>query len=580
MFGEFELRDVALSVASERQRVEAFLYKNGLRLDPIDTYLGLFDSDDELVGGGGLSGNIIKCVAIDPAHRSMSLANTLISGLRQRAFDEGYRNVLVFTKPENEAVFRSLAFHVVGRSSRAMLLESDPRGISSFAEKLRLLRRKGRNGVAVMNCNPLTRGHLHLIRTASVRVDTLYIILVSENCSAFSYQERCEMVENATADMPNVVVVGGGQYVISGATFPSYFLKSPDEATEAQIDLDLDVFQRYIVLALNIAVRFVGNEPLDPLTHIYNERMKNVLEIEVDEIPRLEIHGEVVAASLVRRQIEECQASKALRYVPEATIPYILSHVAAHSLHSELELTPKPGLVDKHDNGAHRDMDFALMERSIRVLTPYFTELARLGMKLAELSVADVKDVGLCAERAMLAATKGVNTHRGALFSMGLAVTAAAECIKLQGEITPADLQESIKRLAKGFEQPVGTHGGNAVKEYNANGAVASAQSGYARLFAQWLPSYRATGRKDEDKMRLLLLIMSQIDDTNIYYRCGKDTAVTIKNVSLQLLNNFSVLSMMAANEQFVSLNASPGGAADMLALTFFVDSVSCGRRQ
>jgi len=575
MFGEYELRDVALTVASQRQHVEAFLGANGLRLDALDTYVGIYDGEDRLVGGGGLSRNVIKCVAVSREVRNESLSSELISRLREKAFADGYDNVFVFTKPENEAIFRSLAFHTVGRAQRALLLESNPRGVSSYTERLRLQCCRGRNGVVVVNCNPLTLGHLHLIKSAAARVDNLYIIVVSEDSSAFTYKERRDMIAEAVRELPNVSLIEGGSYIISAATFPSYFIKEASDAAQAQMELDIDIFNRHIAPTLDVVVRFVGSEPADVLTNRYNAMMKAMSNIGIIEIPRLELDGTVVSASLVRRYIAENKAAEALRLVPKTTAPYILSHSAAQSLHSELELTPKPELVDRHDNGAHRDMDFALMERSIRVLTPYFTELAMLGMQDVEPKTADIQAVGLRAEKSMLAATGGVNTHRGALFSMGLTVAAAATCFYRDGNITTDKLQEAIVSLAKGFAPATGTHGSNVREQYNVGGAVALAQSGYAPLFKEWLPFYRANAANDEGRLKLLLLIMSQIDDTNIYYRCGKKEAEAVKRQSKQLLTNFSMQAVEELNRTFTARNISPGGAADMLALTLFVASIT-----
>lgn len=577
MYGEYELREVALTVPSERRRVEAFLVDNGLRMDPLDSYVGIFDSADELVAGGGLKGGVIKCVAVSKALRSESLANTLVSRLREMAIGQGHNNILVYTKPQNEQVFRSLAFHTVGRSARAVLMESDPRGVARFANRLQSQRREGRNGAVVMHCNPLTQGHMALIRHAAAEVDNLYVIMVSEDGAEFSAQERRTMLTAAVHDVPNATVIDGGQYVISAATFPSYFIKDPSEAADAQMDLDLDIFRRHIIPALNVAVRFVGSEPLDPLTRRYNERMKATLGIQVVEMPRAEAHGEAVSASLARRHIGEGKAREALDLVPPSTVPYILSHAATWALHSELELTPKPGLIDRHDNGAHSDMDFALMELSIRTLQPYFTELARLGMAADELKASGVRAIGIRAEQAMLGATRGVNTHRGALFSMGLAVACAAHCLRRHGKISATELQTAIATLAKGFAAATGTHGEAVKKHYNVGGAVAMAQGGYAPLFGQWLPFCRTHGTSDESLLRLLFLIMSTLDDTNIYYRCGKDAANEVKSISLRLCNELSWQAAADTNALFVSRNISPGGAADMLALTLFVHSVCCG---
>lgn len=439
-----------------------------------------------------------------------------------------------------------------------------------------------------MNCNPFTLGHRYLIEQAAKQVERLFVMVVREDCSLFAYAERKAMVEQGVAHLKNVTVIDGSEYTISQATFPTYFLKRLDDAADTQILLDLDLFRRHIAPALGATVRFVGTEPTDRLTRRYNQLMHEVLT-DVREISRLEKDGNAVSASRVRKAMEQGDMSTIRQLVPPTTLPYIIAHLATQALQAELDTTPKPGLVDKDNNGAHRDMDYALMQRSIDTLHPYFVKLALLGCADTLPSHTAIRDAGIEAEKAMLAATNGVNTHKGALFSMGLAVVAAAH------EENTDSLQATIKTLAASFPDTNGTHGSKAKllsKGTTAiKGALDNAREGYEMLFAEWLPFY-IERRKERDAHTLhktLLRIMCDLDDTNVIYRTDLATAEEVKQEARALLDSFSkahtaedkekriaaeLLALKDMDKRYTARNISPGGAADMLSLTIFIGSI------
>lgn len=458
-----------------------------------------------------------------------------------------------------------------------------------------------------MNCNPFTLGHRYLIEQAAKQVERLFVMVVREDCSLFAYAERKAMVEQGVAHLENVMVIDGSEYAISQATFPTYFLKRLDDAADTQMLLDLDLFRRHIAPALGAAVRFVGTEPTDRLTRRYNQLMHEVLA-DVRETARLEKEGNAVSASRVRKAMEQGDMSTIRQLVPPTTLPYIIAHLATQALQAELDTTPKPGLVDKDNNGAHRDMDYALMQRSIDTLHPYFVKLALLGCADALPTHTSIRDIGIEAERTMLSATNGVNTHKGALFSMGLAVVAAAheerkiaaneeQILKERngGEDVLVSLQTTIKALAASFPDTNGTHGSKAKllsKGTTAiKGALDNAREGYEMLFAEWLPFY-IERRKERDAHTLhktLLRIMCDLDDTNVIYRTDLATAEEVKQEARALLDSFSkahtaedkekriaaeLLALKDMDKRYTARNISPGGAADMLSLTVFVGSI------
>lgn len=632
-----EIQTLNPTTPRQRQRIEAFLKRNGLRFDDMHYYAAITDDDGEMIAGGGLKGNVIKCVAVDDAHKGEAIANTLISHLIAHANEEGHSNVMLFTKPKNRQLFESLSFRLLAEAPEAVLMETGIGGINNTVEALKKIREESEKykeynkeckennkeckenseeckeeektnlnittpqplttttplrGVVVMNCNPFTLGHRYLIEQAAKQVERLFVMVVREDCSLFAYAERKAMVEQGVAHLKNVTVIDGSEYAISQATFPTYFLKRLDDAADTQMLLDLDLFRRHIAPALGTTVRFVGTEPTDRLTRRYNQLMHEVLA-DVRETARLEKEGNAVSASRVRKAMEQGDMSTIRQLVPPTTLPYIIAHLATQALQAELDTTPKPGLVDKDNNGAHRDMDYALMQRSIDTLHPYFVKLALLGCADALPTHASIRDIGIEAEKAMLSATNGVNTHKGALFSMGLAVVAAAheerktaaneeQILKERngGEDVLVSLQATIKALAASFPDTNGTHGSKAKllsKGATAiKGALDNAREGYEMLFAEWLPFY-IERRKERDAHTLhktLLRIMCDLDDTNVIYRTDLATAEEVKQEARALLDNFSETALKDMDRHYTTRNISPGGAADMLSLTIFIGSI------
>ena len=583
---DFEIRQLPLSLSMVRRRVEQFLSANELRLDDVDYFVGVFRlDDDDILACGGLKGNIIKCIAVDPHLREENLSLTLVSHLISTANSNGFRSVKVFTKPGNRVIFESMGFHLLAEAPKAILMENSLDALDRYKHYLKEEQIKacgasdkdGDQGVIIMNANPFTLGHRYLVEQAARRAAHLNVIVVKEDRSVFPYAERLQMIRKGCAHLSNVTVYEGSDYQISSATFPSYFLKQVSDATDTQILLDLDLFCRHIAPALGVNTRFVGSEPTDLRTRRYNELMHEHLPgrgIQVMEIPRMEAtDGIPVSATSVRRCIEEGHATAALAMVPPTTMPYLVAHATTVALQQELDLTPKPGLVDRHDSGAHTDMDYNLMQHSIQALRPYFAELALLACH-DTVDVAEMLRIGREGEAAMLQATHGVNTHKGALFALGLSVTAAVHLLHNGTQLSLSALQQGIQSLALMVPAAQDTHGQRAVAGYHVRGALAEAQEGYLKLFTEWLIYLKEHGHEDHALHRLLLLIMSTLDDTNILHRKGPDAAETVKQEARQLFNDFSIQALTDMNGRFIAENISPGGAADMLSLTVFIKTI------
>jgi [citrate (pro-3S)-lyase] ligase len=581
MYDNFEICDMPLSLKSNRTRVERFLADSGLRLEDVDYYAAVTDDDGNIIAGGGLQGNVIKCIAVGEAARETGLSNKLISRLIGMANQQGAESVKVYTKPGNSTVFESMGFKIIAQAPCAILMENGMKGIGRYTDYLKRLRGDRPDGAAaiVMNANPFTRGHRYLVEQASATVSTLYVIAVREDRSTFSYEERLAMIQAGCKGLENVVVVEGSDYAISELTFPTYFLKQVTDATDTHITLDLDLFARHIAPALGVTTRYVGSEPIDELTARYNELMQELLPqhgISVKTVKRLEQDGQPVSASRMRQALASGSLSQAAALVPQSTVSCLIAHLATDALRAELNTTPKPGLVDRHDSGAHKDMDLAIMSRSIDALQPYFDRLALLGSQASMTETEQVRQIGIDAEKAMLNATGGVNTHRGALFSLGLTTLAASSCMAHDGKVNEQSLRNLIMQAAQGFTPTAGTHGNNAVNAHRVTGALDLAKAGYQQLFTDWLPAYRDWLAEDANSAchKLLLLIMSQLDDTNVIHRVGYEQAQQVKQEAHALLNSYSVAGMEAMNRDYIARNISPGGSADMMALTLFIHSI------
>ena len=605
------------TIPRQRRQIEMFLQTNGLRYDDVDYYAAIVDeSSDEMIAGGGLKGSVIKCVAVADGHKGEAVANVIVSHLIAKANAEGCQCVKLYTKPDNRQLFESLSFRLIAESPNAILMETGVGGIEKYSEELRVkseeLGVKSEElkndesvvsnarkpiGVIVMNANPFTLGHRFLVEQSSELVERLYVVVVREDCSMFSYNERKAMVSQGVRDIGNVVVVDGSDYAVSAATFPTYFLKQLSDATDTQIILDLDLYRRRIAPALGATIRFFGSEPTDPLTRRYNELMHQQLgEEHVHEIQRKQQEGSAISASRVRKAMMEGCIWDAIQLVPPTTIPYIIGHLASMALQAELDTTPKPGLVDRNDNGAHRDMDHALMQRSIQALHPYFVRLAQLGFTDKQPCHDEIVNIGIEAEREMFKATGGVNTHKGALFSIGLATVALAgeafcRITQAEGCGTMAyndvnskqiqSLSNSIASLARLFPDTNGTHGSKAKANNILKGALDNAREGYTQLFKAWLPFYidRIAEGDNYALHKTLLRIMCDLDDTNIVYRTSMETMQEVKTEARQMLDtsrnivNFEA-ALQAMNTDYIHRNISPGGSADMLSLVVFLSCV------
>lgn len=339
-----------LSLPGDRAAASALLNRCGVRLTPqLDELLGIFEGD-ELVACAGRRSNVIQCAAVSPEVRGERLLNMLVSQLFTTIRNIGYPGAFVFTKPATAALFMSLGFFLLAQTEEAALLYSQRDGVARWAGTLPQFGNSAPNagheqapqnessgqpypiGCIVMNANPFTNGHRYLVERAASKCRGLYVLVVEHEGSQFSFHDRLNLVQAGTADLPNICVCPGGPFIISLATFPSYFLKRADAAAFVHADLDAHVFGEKIAPALHISARFVGNEPLDPMTNAYNEALARTLPpcgVALEIIDRLTQTGEPVSASRVRALFNAGNLDAIAPLVPASTHRYLCGLAAA-----------------------------------------------------------------------------------------------------------------------------------------------------------------------------------------------------------------------------------------------------------
>ncbi|MGV8918549.1 MAG: triphosphoribosyl-dephospho-CoA synthase [Pseudomonas sp.] len=267
-----------------------------------------------------------------------------------------------------------------------------------------------------------------------------------------------------------------------------------------------------------------------------------------------------------------------------------LADLAVDALIDEADLSPKPALVDRRGSGAHSDLHLGLMHASALSLWPAFKEMAEAALEFGVIGQSlreAIGRIGREGEVAMMRTTNGVNTHRGAIWALGLLVTAAA---LEPGNASAAQISMRAARLAvidDRYAPQQNSHGAKVAQRYGARGAREQAQLGFPAVTDYGLPQLqrsRANGNGEQNaRLDALLAIMSTLADTCVLYRAGEAGLEAMQHGAQKVLDaggSASLGGRRCLNEldqQLLSLNASPGGAADLLAACLFIDSLEPG---
>lgn len=326
------LNDYPILPRFQRTALAAFLAQHQLRFaDDVDGAVLAETDEGEIVGCIAHQDDVLKYFCVDDALREDGIGSQLISALINRLL-RTYGSLHAFTAPARIAMFEALGFRLLTKTLHYALLEFGPHGLSDYVQQLHTqLPATGTPFSAiVMNANPFTLGHHYLVQQAAAQSAHVIVFVVANDHARFCFDDRLAMVKAGCSSLSNVTVFSGNAYMVSGATFPHYFLKqSTDEVVAGyQGELDATLFATHIAPALNITQRFIGEEPLSPVTAAYNAALLATLPqygIHVHELARYEQAGSVISASRVRALIDAKDSAWEM-LVPATTRDYINAH--------------------------------------------------------------------------------------------------------------------------------------------------------------------------------------------------------------------------------------------------------------
>lgn len=342
-FEDTDFRQETLDLGNpyDLKLVSGFLEKLGFNFDAseVDCTMIVYNLKGDIVGTGSHKERILKYVAVAPEFRDTTAFALIVTYMTEKLLKK-YKHTFVFTRPENSIRFCGLGYTEIASAEPLFtLLEFGYETISTYQDYLKNKKVPAKTdsiAAIVVNCNPFTNGHKFLIEKAAAENEIVYLFVVEADLSAFPFKIRWELIKKGIAHLKNVVMVSGGKYVVSGAIFPSYFLKNEtiNDVMQKQAELDVRIFAKYIVPVLGIKKRYVGTENYCQTTRAYNQAMKDILPesgIDVIEIERKAIGHDTnnspnfISASKIRDAIKSDRLNELTGFLPTSTLEFLLS---------------------------------------------------------------------------------------------------------------------------------------------------------------------------------------------------------------------------------------------------------------
>lgn len=329
---DYRISNVYASDSRSLAQIDALLAQEGIKRDAnLDYICAMYDENYQIIATGSCFGNTLRCFAVDHTHQGEGLLNEIISHLIDVQYQRGHIHLFLYTKINTAKFFQDLGFYEIARVNETLVfMENRCRGFDDYLKKLAKTKRDGTAAALVMNANPFTLGHQYLVEKAASKCDTLHLFLVSEDASLVPFSVRKQLVQEGTAHLSNIVYHDSGPYIISNATFPSYFLKDEETVIQSHAQLDLQIFKQ-IANTLSITARYVGEEPTSQVTGIYNQIMSAELPasgINCIIVPRKKADGKAISASTVRQCIQKKDWDTLKTLVPPSTLQYFQSPAA------------------------------------------------------------------------------------------------------------------------------------------------------------------------------------------------------------------------------------------------------------
>ncbi len=323
------IRELILNEDIDLTQYKELIESRGLKQDVCDISFGAFEHD-KLVGTVSVQHNILKILAIDDYYIGQNISSDLILHATNYLYEKGVKHYFVYTQRCNVDLFKSLNFNLITSYKGVYLLEGGITSIDKYISNTKSIIEKyttsSNLSSIVINANPMTLGHKHLISTTSNTSEFVIVFVLQQDDSIFNFETRFSIVKKVCKQYPNVLVLPSSEYIISNITFPTYFMKDEGDVNDIHINIDANIYNDYFS-KLGIKTRYVGEEP----TCIVTENYINTLElaftnIELIRIPRLEINNIIVSASTVRKLLSIDEQSVVKQLVPVETYEYITSN--------------------------------------------------------------------------------------------------------------------------------------------------------------------------------------------------------------------------------------------------------------
>ncbi|SEJ28654.1 [citrate (pro-3S)-lyase] ligase [Propionispira arboris] len=340
---DYNVSKIYLSDKASLQQIDLLLEEEGIHRDKnLDYICGIYDDDMKIIATGSCFGNTLRCLAVSNTHQSEGLLNKMITHLVEFEYARGNCHLFLYTKCNTAKFFDDLGFYEIIRIEDQVVFMENRR--NGFADYLHALSDKKQNSLVseqskiaaiVLNANPFTLGHLHLVERAASENDILHLFIVSEDASLIPFSIRKKLVIEGTSHLHNIIYHDSGPYIVSNATFPSYFQKDEVAVISSQAELDLEIFKK-ISSVLGIHCRYIGEEPLSQVTGIYNQIMHEKLPqagIDCIVIPRKKAKGNIISASIVRKALQDDAINVLKNLVPETTWRFFQSKEALPIIH-------------------------------------------------------------------------------------------------------------------------------------------------------------------------------------------------------------------------------------------------------
>lgn len=336
---QFDVVTIRQQDQYSQRKVDVLLEKEHIKRDAnLDYTCGVFNEVGELVATGSYFKNTLRCLAIDARYQGYSLTNKIVTHLLNEQHELGNDHVFIYTKSQYQHIFKDLGFHtIVHIPDQIVFMENKSDGFSKYLARLQLKHRGvGRSAAIIMNANPFTLGHQYLVETAAKQEDVVHLFVVKEDVSEFPFAVRKRLIEQGVSHLDNVVVHDTDSYLISSATFPSYFQKDADDVIRSQINVEAEIFAK-VAMHLGITTRYVGSEPYSHVTSLYNEGLKESLQdkgVSIVEIERKSDENGFISASKVRQTIKDKGVSAVKDWVPSTTYAFLESDESQEILKS------------------------------------------------------------------------------------------------------------------------------------------------------------------------------------------------------------------------------------------------------